>query len=158
MATGKTSIPIEPARRKTGAVVQRLGESASQTYPAGCLVIKSAGVVSMHATSFVSVSLFGVALKSGRNGSANGVKSNQFYRFQAGEPFKVVMTGTLASSNLGQTIALSQNTAGVVVGVSAATASDSSVARAIEFAEGFSESDTNPVVLFVPLTAKIQEG
>lgn len=156
--TYKTNIPVEPASRKTGAVLQSLPEAASQTYPRGALLIRSAGYIQMHTTSNVSVSLYGIAAQSGGNGSADGVKSAAVWRFQPDQPFKVALSGSLAASQLGATLALSQNTAGKVFGISAAAASDSSVARIVNFAEGSAAGDTNPVILFVPLVAKIQES
>lgn len=156
--TGKTSIPIVPGPRKTGARVESLPEIASATYPAGAILSKSEGMIRMHTTSYVSVSLYGIAYRSGRNGSADRVKTNNFYRFERDQFYKVAVSGTVASSQLGATCALSQNTAGVVVAVTAAAASDSSVGRLVAFAEGFAPGDTNPVMFFVPLSDKIQEG
>lgn len=156
--TGKTSIPLVPGPRKNGAKVLSLPEASAQTYPAGAILIKSAGMIQMHTTGYVSVDLYGVAYDSGKSGSADRAKSNNFYRFEYGKPFKGAVSGSLASSQLGATAALSQNTAGAVQLITAATASDSSAVRIEGFAEGFAAGDTNPVVFFVPLYAKIQEG
>lgn len=156
--TGKTHIVVEPGPRKTGAKAQRLPEGSSQTYPRGALLIRSDGYIISHTTSNVSVSLYGIAGKSGGNGTANGDKKALVWRFEPDKPFKVAISGALAESQLGATLALSQNTAGKVFGITAAAASDSSVGRIVQFAEGFAGGDTNPVVLFVPLIAKIQES
>lgn len=156
--TGRSTIPVEPAQRKTGAKVERLPEASSQTYPAGCILVKSAGLVQMHTTSNISVSLFGVALRSGRNGTADGAKSQAYYRFEPNEKYKVAVSGSINSSQMGNTIALSQNTAGQVFAITAAAASDSSVARAVAFVDPFVSGDSNPVIYFTPLAAKIQEG
>jgi len=156
--TGRTSIVGEPAQRKTGAKMQPCPEASSQTYPRGALLIKSAGFVNMHTTSFVSVSLYGLAARSGRNGTADGDKNANVWRFQADQPFKMAMSGTFTATNRGATAALSQNTAGVCFLVTASSASDSSVVRIIDAVPPFTVGDVNPVVYFVPLTAKIQEG
>lgn len=154
--TGKTATPIEPGPRKTGAVVEGYPEASSQTYPRGALLIQSAGYIQMHTTSNVSVSLFGYAAASGGNGSADGVKTAQVYRFRHDDRHKITLSGTFTATNNGATCALSQNTAGVVVAVTAAAASDSSVARIRGIAPGWSEGDVNPIILFTPLDAKIQ--
>lgn len=156
--TGKTSIPVVPGRRKTGAKVLKLPEASAQTYPAGAILIKSAGMIQMHTTSNISVDLYGVAYRSGRNGSADRAKTANFYRFERDQEYKAAVSGSVASSQLGATIALSQNTAGNVFLITAAAASDSSVGRLVEFADGFAPGDSNPVMFWVPLTAKIQEG
>jgi hypothetical protein len=156
--TGKTTMTVTPGTRKNGPKVLRVQEASAQTYPAGAILSKSAGSIIFHGTSNLSVNLYGVALKSGLNLTADGLKSNAIFRFQADQPFKIAISGSVAASQLGATIAISQNTAGQVFGLTAAAASDSSVARIVEFAEGFAAGDTNPVVLFVPLAAKIQEG
>jgi hypothetical protein len=156
--TGKTHVIVEPGPRKTGAKVQRLPEGSSQTYPRGALLIRSAGYISAHTTSNVSVSLYGIAAKSGGNKTAVGLNNAAVFRFEPDQPFKIAISGALAESQLGATLALSQDTAGKVFGITAAAASDSSVGRIVQFAEGFAGGDTNPVVLFVPLVAKIQES
>ncbi len=156
--TGKSTIPLGPGPSKTGAKVVRFAEASAQTYPAGALLIKSAGSGQMHTTGLVSTNLWAIALKSGQNATADGAKTGAGVRFEAGAPYKGAVSGSLAASQLGNTAALSQNTAGAVFIITAATASDSSMVRIQEFAEGFAAGDTNPVVLFVPLAAKIQEG
>jgi hypothetical protein len=158
--TGRTSIPLEPGPRKTGAKVLGLPEASAATYPAGCLVIKSAGYIQMHTTGSVSTDLYGVAAYSGGSGSADGAKKAKVFRFTGGKDdiFKGVLSGTFAATNRGATAALVQNTAGAVVLVTAASASDSSAARIIKEAPGFTVGDVNPVVYWVPLSAKVQEG
>lgn len=156
--TGKPSIPVQAGPRKTGAKVLSLPEASAQTYPEGAILIKSAGMIQMHTTGYISVDLYGIAYRSGRNGSADRAKTNNFLRFESGQPYKAAVSGSVASSQLGATVAISQNTAGAVFLVTAATASDSSVARIVNFAEGFAAGDTNPVMFFVPLSSKIQEG
>lgn len=156
--TGKTSIPVAAGRRKTGALVLGLPEASAQTYPEGAILIKSAGMIQMHTTGYVSADLYGIGYRSGRNGTADRAKTNNFIRFERDKEYKAVVSGTVASSQLGATVAISQNTAGAVVLVTAATASDSSAARIVNFAEGFAAGDTNPVMYFVPLSSKIQEG
>lgn len=154
--TGKTSIPIEPGSRKVGAVVRGRPEASSQTYPRGALLIRSNGIIQMHTTGYVSVSLYGYAAKSGGNGSADGVVTANIYRFLHDEEHKIALSGTYTSTLDGGTIALSQNTAGAVVAVTATSASDSSVARIAGVAPGWANGDVNAVILFVPLDAKIQ--
>lgn len=157
--TGRTSVPIEPGRRKTGAKLVMLPEASSQTYPKGALLIKSIGYIQMHTTSNVSVSLYGFAARSGGNGTADGHKSALVYKINPdGAEFKGALSGTYTSTVNGATCALSQNTAGAVIVVTAAAASDSSVARIIDIDRTFSPGDVNPVVLFSPLAAKVQEG
>lgn len=156
--TGKTHVVVEPATRKTGALLQSLPEGSSQAYPRGALLIRSAGFIVSHTTSNVSVNLYGIAARSGGNATADGLKSAAVYRFQPNEPFKIAISGVLSNSQLGATLAISQNTAGKLFGITAAAASDSSIARIVKFAEGFASGDTNPVVYFVPLIAKIQES
>jgi hypothetical protein len=156
--TGRTHLPVEPGRRKTGAYLQSLPEGSSQTYPRGGLLIRSGGFIVMHTTSNVSVSLYGIAARSGGNKTADNLAKAAVWRFQPDQPFKAVVSGVLSASQLGATIALSQNTAGKVFAITAAAASDSSVGRIVDFADGFVSGDTNPVILFVPLVAKIQES
>lgn len=156
--TGKTTIPVEPGRRKTGARLVALPEASAQTYPAGALLIRSAGYIQMHTTSNVSVDLFGIAAESGASGSADGAKVAKVWRFTPGAEFKAAVSGSVAASQLGATAALSQNTAGALFLITAAAASDSSVVRLLDFADGFAAGDTNPVMYFVPLSAKIQEN
>jgi hypothetical protein len=156
--TGKTAIVVTPGPRKGGPKVLRVQEASAQTYPAGAILSKSAGSIVFHGTSYLSVNLYGVALKSGLNLTADGLKSNAIFRFEEDKPFKAAVSGSLAASQLGATCAISQDTAGNVKLVTAAAASDSSAARIVEFAEGFVAGDTNPVVFFVPLRDKIQEG
>ncbi len=156
--TFKTNIPVEPARRKTGATLLSLPEGSSQTYPRGALLIRSAGLIIMHTTSNVSVSLYGFAARSGGNATADGIRKAAVWRLQADTPFKAAASGSVASGLLGSTAALSQNTAGKVFLITAAAASDSSVVRLLDYAEGAVSGDVNPVMTFVPITAKIQEG
>jgi hypothetical protein len=156
--TGKSTIPVEPGPRKTGALVVSVLEASSQTFPRGAILSKSAGSIVFHGTSNLSVNLYGIALASGKNGSADGAKTNAIYRFERDGLYKVVISGTVAQSQMGNTLALSQDTAGKVFGITAAASSDSSVARMVKFAEGFTAADTNPVIYFTPLGAKIQEG
>ncbi len=156
--TGATYIVPEPGRRKNGATALSLPEGSSQTYPRGALLIQSAGYIIMHTTSCVSVSLYGIAARSGGNGTADGDKRALVWRFKADEQFKAVVSGTVAQAIIHSTCAISQNTAGKIFLITAAASSDSSVARIVDFAKDFTAADTNPVVLFVPITAKIQEG
>lgn len=158
MATYKSTIPLAPGPRKTGAVVQSALEASAQTFPAGCLLIKSAGSIQMHTTSHVSVNIYGIAMNSGKSGSADGVKTNAFFRAERDRLYKGAVSGSIAQSQMGNTVALSQNTAGAVFVVTAATASDSSVANVVGFAEGCTASDTNPIVYFTFVSTKIQEG
>lgn len=154
--TGKTSTPIEAGQRKVGAVVRAHPEASSQTFPRGALLIRSAGLIQMHTTGYVSASLFGYAVKSGGNGSADGVVTANVYRFLHDENHKITLSGTYTSTLDGGTCALSQNTAGAVVAVTATSASDSSVGRIGGVAPGWSNGDVNPIILFTPFDAKIQ--
>ena len=155
--TGRSYIVPEPGKRKDGAKLLWLPEGSSQTYPRGALLIRSAGYIILHTTSNVSVNLFGIAARSGGNGTADGVKSAAVWRFTPDAEFKIAASGAVSASDLGATAALSQNTAGKLFLITAAAASDSSVARIVSFGTGFAAGDTTPVVLFVPLVAKIQE-
>jgi len=156
--TGKTTITVEPGRRKVGAKMLPLPEGSSQAFPRGALLIRSAGFIVMHTTSNVSLNLFGIAARSGANKTADGLVNAHVWRFTPDEEFKIAISGSLAASQLGATMAISQNTAGQLFGITAAAASDSSVARIVKFTDGFAAGDTNPVVFFVPLIAKIQES
>lgn len=156
--TFRTNIPVEPGKRKVGAVALSLPEASSQTYPRGALLIRSANLIKMHTTSNVSVNLYGIAARSGGNATADGIKKALVYRFKADEAFKVAASGSVASGLLGSTGALSQDTAGKVFLITAAAASDSSVVRILDYAEGAVSGDVNPVMYVVPITAKIQEG
>lgn len=157
--TGRTTIPLVPVGEKVGPVVYKLPEMASATFPIGALLSKSAGSIRMHTTGYITADLYGMAISTGKNGSADGVKTNAFYRFQygAGKGFKIAISGSLHSSQLGNTMGISQNTAGQCFGITATTASNS-VARMVDFADGFVSGDTNPVIWAVPLSGKVQEG
>jgi hypothetical protein len=156
--TFKSTIPVVPGPRKTGPRVLKLPELAAQTFPPGAILSKAAGMIRMHTTGVISAGFYGVGLNSGQNGATDRAKTSPFYRIERDQPYKAAVSGSLASSQLGATAAISQNTAGQVFLLTAATASDSSAARIVEFAEGAAPGDTNPVVLFTFIGSTIQEG
>jgi len=156
--TGKTSTIPRIARRKVGAIVRRLPEASSQTFPQGALLIRTAGSIKMGATGTAqSTGLVGLARNTGQNLSTDGLAKCEYYAFEQGMAIKLTLGGTwTGSAHRGATAGLSMNTAGAVI-LQTTAASVGTIQSEVEWDSGVAvaDGDVNVVVYFVPADTAI---
>lgn len=110
--TGKTSIPVAPARYRR-ARVGRAPESsvqASSVCKKGQPVQVSAGYITF-VTGHVTA-IKGFSRQDGQNGGSDGAKKSSYYLAETGIPFHFAYSGTLSESVRGLRVNLSVNSAG----------------------------------------------
>jgi hypothetical protein len=152
--TGATSSIPRPGRRKVGAKVRYKPEASSLTYPVGALLAQLNGSISVASTGELqSTGLLGIAISTGQNGTANGVKSGAYFAFEKGEAIKLTfaVSNWTGSAHRGITAGLSMNTANVVVVSSGGASTCGTIIDAVEWDTGVpvADGDINPVVYFV---------
>jgi hypothetical protein len=155
--TGATATIARPGRRKVGAKVRQKPEASSLTFPVGALLALLNGSVSAGSTGQLqSTGLLGLAINSGQNLTANGLKNCTYFAFEKGEAIKLTfaVSNWTGSAHRGITAGLSMDTNGSVVVKSGGASTCGTIIDAVDWDSGLTvgpvaDGDVNPVVYFV---------
>lgn len=156
MANGKTFVPITPGRVVAGMPeVVYVAEGSEQTFDRGAPVVRTSGYAVEMASD--GVLLHGFAAEDGSSGSANGVYNTAIYPARFGRTFVGSLDATLTQAMIGSVANLLESASTWYL---ATLTSVSSIAQVVIEgpAEGFAVGDTDPLVYFTVVQAKIEES
>lgn len=151
-----------PGRRKTGALVRQSPEGSSQTYPIGALLarVAASGIVMGSTAELQSTGLVGLALSSGQNLTANGIKNATYFAFEkGGAPIKLpfAVSSWTGTAHIGVTAALYMDASGHVYVSSGGASTCGTIIGAVDWDNGVAvaDGDVNPIVYFAVADAAI---
>jgi len=160
--TGATATVARPGRRKVGAIVRQSPEGSSQTYPKGALLarVAASGIVMGSTAELQSTGLVGLAISSGQNLTANGLKNATYFAFEkGGAPIKLTfaVSSWTGTAHRGVAGALYMDTNGSVWVSSGGASTCGTILDAVDWDNGVpvADGDVNPVVYFVVADAAI---
>jgi hypothetical protein len=159
--TGASFTIPRPGKRKTGGLVRQEPEGSSQTFPIGALLVRTTGqwIASGSSSQSQSVSLVGIAISSGQNQTANGLKNSVYFAFEKGQPIKLTFScaSWIGSVHRGLTAGFFMSSNGSVCLSSGGASTCGTIIDAVEWDTGVAvaDGDNFPVVYFVPADAAI---
>lgn len=151
--TGKTAIPITPARGRKVPVIA-LPEHSTQTGKKGMAALVSAGYVSAITGNILTIS--GFYRIAPQTGASDGAKTASLYKVEEGVPFKATLLGTLAESHRGARANISVDSAGNAWLAFNSDSSSVGAARIEDWTSDWDVGDVNAEVIFTVRSANIQ--
>lgn len=153
--TGKTAVPITPARGRRVPVIA-LPEHSTQTGRKGMAALVSAGYVSAITGNIVSIT--GFYRIAPQTGATDGAKTASLYKVEEGLPFKATYLGTLSESVRGVRANLSVDSAGAAWLVYNSDSSSVGAARIEDWTSDWDAGDVNPEVIFTIRSGNIMQN
>lgn len=154
--TGKSYVNISPGKLNAGMPeVVYVKEASEQTGLRGTPVIITGGYATQVAAD--PALIFGFLAEAGQNGASDGAKTAAIYPVRFGKQFVGTLKATLTQAMIGSVANLVEGSSTWYLDTSTSLSSAAQV-RIEEPAEGFAVGDTNPLVYFTVLQAKIEES
>lgn len=154
--TGKSYVNISPGKLNAGMPeVIYVKEASEQTGLRGAPMVITSGYATQMAAD--GVLLTGFLAENAGNGASAGATESAIYPVRFGKQFVGTLKATLTQAMIGSVANLVEGSSTWYLDTSTSISSVAQV-RIEEPAEGFEVGDTNPLVYFTVVQAKVEES